>query len=358
MAGCGFEALFHQVWNVVQPRHQAHECGVVDASQSTTHVQGHGGQHRDLGGERLGARHANFRSCVGVGPRVRLTRDARPDHVAHPKDVGARLLGGPDGREGVRGFSALRNGQHHIGVADDGVSVSKFRSVFHLDRDACQALEEVFGDQPGVPACPTSQDEDALRVFPLRPMLVDAGQVGRALLEVDPSPDGVSDGAWLLVNLLQHEMVVPAFFQRGDFQFNGLDFWGDFRVTNGADGQFAVPGHRGDFFILQVHHILGVRHNGRGVRSHEEVVVASNADHEGLAFSGGHEAVWMRFVKHDDGVGPNHLFQGDAHRVGKVESCGGHDFLDEMRQHLGVGVAGQRVPTVRQQFFERLVILR
>ena len=65
----------------------------------------------------------------------------------------------------------------------------------------------------------------------------------------------------------------------------------------------------------------------------------------------------MRFIKHDDGVGPNHLFQGDAHCVGKVESCGGHDFLDEMRQHLGVGVAGQRVPTVREELFERLVVL-
>ena len=28
----------------------------------------------------------------------------------------------------------------------------------------------------------------------------------------------------LLVNLLQHEMVVAALFQGGDLQFNGLDF--------------------------------------------------------------------------------------------------------------------------------------
>ena len=69
---------------------------------------------------------------------------------------------------------------------------------------------------------------------------------------------------------------------------------------------------------------------------------------------GGHEAVWMicqarRWRRPQPP-------QGDAHRVGKVESCGGHDFLDEMRQHLGVGVAGQRVPTVREEL-ECLVVL-
>ena len=161
----------------------------------------------------------------------------------------------------------------------------------------------------------------------------------------------------MLVNLLQHEMVVPALFQRGDLQFNGLDFWGDFCVTNGADGQFAVPGHRGDFFVFQVDHVLGVRHNGCGVRPHKEVVVAPHADHERTGLAGGHQAVWMGFVEHHNGVSANHFFQRDAHGVGKVESCGGHDFLDEMRQHLGVGVADQGVPTVREQLFERLVIL-
>ena len=228
---------------------------------------------------------------MGVGPRVGLSCDARPDHVAHPKDVGARLLGGPDGREGVCGFTALRNGQHHVGVADDRVSVAELRGVLHLNRDARQALEEVFSHQARVPACSTPQNEDALRVLPPRPVVVDSRQVGGALLEVDPPADGVADGARLLVDLFEHEMVVAALFQGGNLQFNGFDFWGDFCVTDGADGQFAVPGHRGDFFILQVHHILGVRDDGRGIRSHKKVVVAPHTDHKWTGFAGCDQAV-------------------------------------------------------------------
>ena len=152
-------------------------------------------------------------------------------------------------------------------------------------------------------------------------------------------------------------MVVAALFQGGNLQFNGFDFWGDFSVTDGADGQFAVPGHRGDFFILQVHHILGVRDDGRGIRSHKKVVVAPHTDHKWTGFAGCDQAVWVGFVEYHNGVSSVHFFQRDAHGVGKVEPCGGHDLLDEMRQHLRVGVADQGVTSVRQQFFQRLIIL-
>ena len=171
-------------------------------------MKGHGCQHGYLGGEGLGARHADFRPGVGVGPSVGFARNAGPDHVAHPKDVGTRLLGGADGRQGVCGFATLRDGQHHVSVPDDGISVSEFRGVFHFDRDACQALEEVFGHQPRVPACSTPQNEDALGFLPLGPIVVDTGHVRGALLEVDPSADGVPNGSGLLVNLLEHEVIV------------------------------------------------------------------------------------------------------------------------------------------------------
>ena len=161
----------------------------------------------------------------------------------------------------------------------------------------------------------------------------------------------------MLVNLLQHEVVVPALFQRGNLQFNGLDFRGDFSVADGADGQFAVPRHRGDFLIFQVDHIFGVRHNGCGVRPHKEVVVAPHADHERACLAGGHQAVWMGFVEHHNGVCAHHLLEGDTHGVRKVKACGVHDLFDEMRQHFGVGVADEGVPSVGEQLFERFVIL-
>ena len=237
------------------------------------------------------------------------------------------------------------------------MSVPEFGGVLHFDRDARQALEQVFSHQTCVPACSTPQNEDALRVFPQHPVVVDAGHVGRALLEVDPSADGVSNGSGLLVNLLEHEVVVSSLFQGSDLQFDGLDFWGDFCVTDGADGQFAVSGHRGDFLVLQVDHVFGVGHNGRGVRPHKEVVVAPHADHERTGFAGSHQAVWMGLVQHHNGVSADHFFQRDAHGVGQVEPCGGHDLLNEMCQHLGVGVAHQGVASVGEQLLERLVIL-
>ena len=97
-------------------------------------------------------------------------------------------------------------------------------------------------------------------------------------------------------------------------------------------------------------------HNGRGVRPHKEVVAAPHTNHERTGLARSDQSVWVGIVQYHNGVCADHFFQCDAHGVGKIEPCGGHDLFNEMRQHLGVGVTDQGVSTVGEQPFERLVV--
>ena len=76
-------------------------------------------------------------------------------------------------------------------------------------------------------------------------------------------------------------MIVAAFFQRRHFHFDGVNLWGDRSVADGANGQFPISMHGGNLFVFEVDDVFGVRHNGCGVRTHEEFVVLAHSDDEG-----------------------------------------------------------------------------
>ena len=88
--------------------------------------------------------------------------------------MGALFFRQANGGQRVRRLPALGNGDDHVVFADDGFAVAEFGRVFHLHRDPGKALEQVFGDEAGMPTGAAPEDEDAFGLAPYVPVVVNA----------------------------------------------------------------------------------------------------------------------------------------------------------------------------------------
>ena len=175
---------------------------------------------------------------MGVAAAVGKPRNGGTHHVADGKDEGTRILGQPDGRQGVGGFTGLRNGNHHVILVDDRLAVAEFAAVLHLHRNPGKLLDAIHGDQAGMPGGAAGGDDDALGIQETLPVVNESGKCDAVPVNVHPAAHGDAERLRLLKNLLEHEMGKTALFQlvEGDFQF--FDFRGLAHVGDGGDYWF------------------------------------------------------------------------------------------------------------------------
>ena len=95
---------------------------------------------------------------------------------------------------------------------------------------------------------------------------------------VEPPANRVGERVRLLEDLLDHEVLVAAFFYRADIPVHLLHFAGDGRVVESVDVD-AVRRDARDIAVLEVDDLAGVRDYGRHVARDDDVVF-SNADDE------------------------------------------------------------------------------
>src|SRR5262245_696290 len=88
---------------------------------------------------------------------------------------------------------------------------------------------------------------------------------------------GVADGARLLVNLLEHEMLEPALFGLDRVPVYALDLRLDLRAPPVGDAHAAAR-QRDDFVVAQEENVARIRQQRRNVRGHEIFAVAKADD--------------------------------------------------------------------------------
>ncbi len=187
------------------------------------HNHGQQREHRYLGREGLGRGHANFGAGVGVGAGIGGAGNAAAHHVADTENGSALALGQLHGGQRVGRFAALRNGNHDVALRNHGVAVAEFGGVLHFHRNAGQVFNQVLGHQAGVPGSAAGHDDDALGIHELLLVGPDAAHVQVAGLQLQAPAHGVEDGAGLLKNLLEHEVLVAAFLDAVQLQLQLLD---------------------------------------------------------------------------------------------------------------------------------------
>ena len=93
-------------------------------------------------------------------------------------------------------------------------------------------------------------------------------------LHVDSATHTVRQALGLLEYFLQHEVVVAALFYLAEVDVNRLHGQFLFLAQQAYNLQLLVATNDGYVAIFEIHHLVGVFHDGAGVRTEEELAVA------------------------------------------------------------------------------------
>ena len=168
--------------------------------------------------------------------------------------------------------------------------------------------------------------------------------------------DAVAQGIGLLEYLLQHEVRVATLLQLRDGHLQLLDVDVSLLVVQVCDLQRHSAAYLGYLAILQIHGLLGVFHERRGVRRQEELVFAY-AYHKRRALACGDYDIGVGLVHHRDGVGSHHLLQRLAHCLQQRALVGEAYVFYELYQHLGIGLRLELAAMLFQRVLQHLVVL-
>ncbi len=183
------------------------------------------------------------------------------------------------GRERVGGLAALADGDDEIVRQEDRIAIADLATDLDRGRDAGDLFDPVAARHGGVRARSAGHEVHAAER--LRELFGDAhlarDDVGG--LEVDAAAQRVLDGPRLLVDLLEHEVLVAALLGLGGRPVDALGRTRDHRaVGDGGDGQAVAP-EDGHLAVLQEDHVAGVREDGGDVARGEALAFAG-AEHE------------------------------------------------------------------------------
>ena len=139
--------------------------------------------------------------------------------------------------------------------------------------------------------------DDTLQVEEFAGTGAHAGQDRGAVQEVQPTTKGVPDRLGLLVDLLEHEMVVAALLHGPGFELQFGDVPIHRRVVEVRDIH-GVRGDEGDIPVVEIDDPSRVRDEGRGVGS-DQALPFADTDDERAAFPRDDDT--SGFVGGDDG---------------------------------------------------------
>src|SRR2546425_7490318 len=169
-------------------------------------------QARKLRRESLRRSHADFRPRTGVENGIRYARGHRADNIGDRQDFGPGITNLALGEHGVGRFAGLSNEDKKRVRRDDRIAVSIFTRIVHFDRQASQRFDHVLSRDGGMPARPAGKNSDISETLPLVVAESDILEVDSISIERKSAENGIADGRRLLVDFLEHEMLVTALF--------------------------------------------------------------------------------------------------------------------------------------------------
>ena len=123
----------------------------------------------------------------------------------------------------VGGFAGLRDEQAQRIGAGDGIAIAIFAGVVHIDGQARQALDHVFAGERGVPTGAAGGNVDACGAGQLLVGDLHFAQEDVAGVERNAAQRGVGNGARLLPDFLEHEVLVAALFRLDRIPLNARE---------------------------------------------------------------------------------------------------------------------------------------
>jgi len=186
---------------------------------------------------------------------------------------------------------------------------------------------------------------------------LEVGQHHHPAVQVNAPTNGVSDRARLLVNLLEHIVLIAALGGQHRAPRYGGGHLGYRRAVK-AHYLGALARHHRYLAILQEHHPLGVVQNGGHVRSDERLSFAQANDHgASIPQARCHEALRLPGAHHHHSTRPLQVGQGASHGGSELHLTAPVVSRDKVGDHLGVGLRGKGHPFVHKPPFELAIVL-
>src|SRR5262249_36660228 len=140
--------------------------------------------------------------------------------------------------------------------------------------------------------------------------ILDTGHGDGAFRYIQAAAKAVEDRVGLFEDLLDHEMIVAAFFDGCQLQVQLLDVGGQLFVAQVLEDEL-VGFQDGQLVVIDVYDLFGVFDDGGGVGG-KEMFSFPDTDDQGAAFPGGDDRVGLIFIQQDDDIGAYDPFEGDA----------------------------------------------
>ena len=238
--------------------------------------------------------HFNDPDMLQIG-NIGLTLTEQYTHMTLWCIAGAPLLAGTDLVHASNDTLAIL-ANVEVTAIDQRVTVAEFGGGLDFGRERGEFLEREITDHAGVQRSAAADHDDTLQVEEFAGAGANAGQDRGAVQQIQTAPEGVSDRLGLLVDLLEHEMVVAALLHRPGLELQFGDVTVHRRMIQVRDVH-GVSGDQGDIPVVQVDDPPRVRDEGRGVGS-DQALTFADADDERAAFPGDDDA--SRFIGRDD----------------------------------------------------------
>ncbi len=259
--------------------------------------------------------------------------EPRADHLA---------LGG----KGVGGFAGLGDEQAECVAIGDGIAIAVFAGVVDIDGHAGEALDHVFAGEGGVPAGTAGGDVDARGAGEFVVIDLHFAEEDAAGVERDAAEGGVANGAWLLPDFLEHEVLVATLFSLDGVPLDALK-----RALDGLAVEVreldAVEGEDGHVAIGEEVDVAGVMQNAGDIRG-DEVFAVAYADDDRRPGAGGDDFVGLGGGENAESEGTGEALDGAADGIFKKDgSASGSgivlDLLDEVSDDFSVGFGDELV---------------
>ena len=328
------ENLLHLPRQGLQPPYHSAVCLIIHGAQHIAEIQPQQVQHRHLGAVCLCGGHSDLRSGPGVEHVVALPGDGRAHHVHDGQHPGTALFGLAQGGHGVQRLAGLADDDDQIALAHQGVAVPELRRQADLHRPAQQPFQGVFAHHAHMVAGPAGHDTDAADITDLS---VSHSQVAEHHTAVpDASGDGAAHRRRLLIDLLEHEVVVTALFR-------GVHIPVDVTVLL-VDGPAALVVdtdtlRRDDsqLAVIHIYHVTGVPQQRRHIRG-QEVLPPAAAQQQRRILSCGDDPVRRVGAQDTQRIGSLHPGEHLVHRLEHIAALAvipGQQLGHHLRIRLG-----------------------
>ena len=322
-ADVGFagEDLLHVDGETSEGTHVVEHHVVADRAAQACEPQREQMKRNELGHECFGGSDTDLGSGArvqGAGGVGAQPRNGGVDHVADAHNRQPTTLHFFERGESVGGLPRLRDSDDKGALFKDRVAVAKLAGEIDFAGDARQLLDQSAANEAGVPARTARRDQDAFDVF--ERVGVDAIEEDGGVVEGEPAPQRVGDGAGLLKDLLVHEVLVAIFFGH---RRRPRDLFGDARdgLAILIDDAEAVVLDQPAVAVFEEHKLSRMREHGRHIRG-EEHFVGANTEHQRAGEAREGDGVSDAFVDDGEGIGAVDPQERSADRAEQVgASC-------------------------------------